>query len=143
MVLIDGDDYIVCCPIQLFNIRSGAKGPKFDHRYITAKTEGGKMAARFLKNTIKQLLASHLPEEEDTNNVRIIVRVYANVFGLSKKLARLNIAGREARSLAPFIAGFNQSEPMFDFVDAGNEEDCTANKIMGEAVWSISQTSQT
>lgn len=101
------------------------------------------MAARFLKNTIKQLLASHLPEEEDTNNVRIIVRVYANVFGLSKKLARLNIAGREARSLAPFIAGFNQSEPMFDFVDAGNEEDCTANKIMGEAVWSISQTSQT
>lgn len=133
LVLIDGDNYIVGSPVQSSVTHSGTNKAQFDHRYVTEKEQGGRMVAKILKKTVKQLLVSHTPEDMDTNNIRIMVRVYADVLALSKKLAKLKITGREARSLAPFIAGFNQAEPMFEFVDTGDEEICTANKIMGES----------
>lgn len=48
-----------------------------------------------------------------------MVRVYANVAGLSKALAKANLVGADKRSLAPFIANFNRSYGLTDFVDAG------------------------
>lgn len=52
-------------------------------------------------------------------NCETMVRVYANVAGLSKALAKANLLGADKRSLAPFIANFNRSYGLTDFVDAG------------------------
>jgi hypothetical protein len=48
-----------------------------------------------------------------------MVRIYANLAGLSKVLSKSKLCGAEKRSLAPFVANFNRSNELFDFVDAG------------------------
>jgi hypothetical protein len=65
------------------------------------------------------------------DNCRIMVRVYANMLGLSKALARVGMVGHEARSLSPFTAGFNRAEGLFDFVDAADKKEGSDFKIRG------------
>ena len=48
-----------------------------------------------------------------------MVRAYADVCGLSKALNKKKLLGAEKRAMAPFIAGFNKTEDLFDLVDAG------------------------
>jgi hypothetical protein len=48
-----------------------------------------------------------------------MVRVWANLVGLSKTLHKAGLAGPEKRSLSSFVASFNRSYGLFDFVDAG------------------------
>jgi hypothetical protein len=50
---------------------------------------------------------------------QVMVRVYANVAGLSKALAKTGLVGGESRSLSPFIASFNRSYGLTEFIDAG------------------------
>lgn len=63
---------------------------------------------------------------------RIMVRVYANMLGLSKTLARAGLCGHEARSLAPFTSAFNRAQDLFDFVDAAEKKEGSDFKIRGE-----------
>lgn len=58
-----------------------------------------------------------------------MVRVYANLSGLSKALSKVKLAGPEKRSLAPFVANFNRSNDLFDFVDAGELKENADLKI--------------
>jgi hypothetical protein len=67
----------------------------------------------------------------DAEQCRIMVRVYANLAGLSKTLARAGLTGHEARSLAPFSANFTRSQDLFDFVDAGDKKEGADFKIRG------------
>lgn len=62
-----------------------------------------------------------------------MVRIYANVLGLSKSLARSGFVGHEARSLAPFAASFTRAQDLFDFVDAGDKKEGADYKIRGMA----------
>lgn len=62
---------------------------------------------------------------------RIMVRVYANMLGLSKTLARAGLCGHEARSLAPFTSAFNRAQDLFDFVDAAEKKEGSDFKIRG------------
>lgn len=110
LVLVDGDGY-------LFN----------DH-LITNGSEGGIAAAQGLNNAIKKCL---LRLGSDADQSRIMVRVYSNLAGLSKLLARHGMAGNEARSLAPFAASFTRSHDLFDFVDAGDKKEGADFKIRG------------
>lgn len=63
-----------------------------------------------------------------------MVRIYANLQGLSKASARLNLCGGEARALAPFTAGFTRAQELFDFVDAGDKKEGADFKIRGTFV---------
>lgn len=63
---------------------------------------------------------------------RIMVRVYANVLGLSKALARAGITGHEARSLSPFTSSFTRAQELFDFVDAAEKKEGSDFKIRGK-----------
>lgn len=65
------------------------------------------------------------------DNCRVMVRVYANMLGLSKALARAGMVGHEARSLSPFASGFNRAEGLFDFVDAADKKEGSDFKIRG------------
>lgn len=60
-----------------------------------------------------------------------MVRIYANLQGLSKASARLGLCGGEARALAPFTAGFTRAQELFDFVDAGDKKEAADFKIRG------------
>ena len=81
---------------------------------VAAGQEGGTRAAKLLNDTIK---ASQ--RKKGLEHCETMVRVYANVAGLSKALAKANLLGADKRSLSPFIANFNRSYGLTDFVDAG------------------------
>ncbi|KAH8755032.1 hypothetical protein F5883DRAFT_430788 [Diaporthe sp. PMI_573] len=96
LVLVDADGYV------------------FNDDLVAAGQEGGTQAAKLLNDTIK---ASQ--RKKGLDHCETMVRVYANVAGLSKALAKANLLGADKRSLAPFIANFNRSYGLTDFVDAG------------------------
>ena len=106
LVLIDGDGYV------------------FDDDLVTNGIDGGQRAAQLLNDAIKSSLRSRGLE-----HCRIMVRVYANLSGLSKALSKVKLAGPEKRSLAPFVASFNRSNDLFDFVDAGELKENADFKI--------------
>jgi hypothetical protein len=61
-----------------------------------------------------------------------MVRIYANLKGLSKALAVAGgQVGKDARSLAPFTSSFTRSQELFDFVDAGDKKEGADFKIRG------------
>ncbi|KAH7303607.1 hypothetical protein B0I35DRAFT_455137 [Stachybotrys elegans] len=96
LILVDGDGYI------------------FDDDFISGGTEGGSRAAKQLVDTVKKSLG-----RKGLEHCEIMVRVYADLVGLSKILNKNGLAGAEKRSLAPFTAGFNRSYGLTDFVEAG------------------------
>ncbi|KAK4950230.1 hypothetical protein LTR10_011209 [Elasticomyces elasticus] len=108
LVLIDGDGYI------------------FADDLLTDREDGGRQAATRLHEAVKRNLRT-----AGLDNCRVMVRVYANLAGLSKALSRpaLKLAGAEKRSLGPFVAEFNRSNDMFDFVDAGEKKENADAKV--------------
>ncbi|PYH94405.1 C-x8-C-x5-C-x3-H type zinc finger protein [Aspergillus ellipticus CBS 707.79] len=109
LVLIDGDGYL------------------FKEHLMKAASEGGITAARHLHDSVREMLHDRLGSQAD--QCRIMVRIYANVLGLSKSLARSGFVGHEARSLSPFVASFNRAQDLFDFVDAGDKKEGADYKI--------------
>ncbi|ORY08516.1 hypothetical protein BCR34DRAFT_569763 [Clohesyomyces aquaticus] len=101
LVLVDGNGYI------------------FNNELVSEKEEGGMKAARMLNEAVEKYLREAVPE---ASNGRIVVRVYADLTGLSKSLAKSKLVGLEKRSLAAFAAGFTRAMNLFDFVDALDEE---------------------
>lgn len=106
LVLVDGDGYV------------------FDDDLVSSGAEGGQRAAQLLDDAVKRSM-----RDRGLDHCRVMVRVYANLVGLSKALARSNIVGKEKRSLAPFTANFTRSNDLFDFVDAGELKENADFKI--------------
>ncbi|KAI3328102.1 hypothetical protein HD806DRAFT_485095 [Xylariaceae sp. AK1471] len=106
LVLIDGDGYI------------------FDDQFLTRGAEGGSQAAQHLNNAIKKSL-----QAKGLDNCEIVIRIYANLTTLSKILSKHDLAGVDKRSLSPFMANFNRSYGLTDFVDAGELKEGADFKI--------------
>lgn len=96
LVLVDGDGYV------------------FNESLIAKRADGGSAAAQLLNDEVKASL-----RRKGLEHCQVMVRVYANVQGLSKALAKTGLVGGESRSLGPFIASFNRSYGLTEFVDAG------------------------
>ncbi|GAB1317864.1 CCCH zinc finger DNA binding protein [Madurella fahalii] len=96
LVLVDGDGYI------------------FNDSLIAKRAEGGSSAAQMLNDEVKASL-----RRKGLEHCQVMVRIYANVAGLSRALSKAGLSGNESRSLAPFIASFNRSYGLTEFVDAG------------------------
>lgn len=60
-----------------------------------------------------------------------MVRIYSNLLGLSRSLARNGLVGNEARSLSPFASSFTRSQDLFDYIDAGDKKEGADYKIRG------------
>lgn len=60
-----------------------------------------------------------------------MVRIYSNILGLSKTMARAGLVGNEARSLSPFASSFTRAQELFDYVDAGDKKEGADYKIRG------------
>ncbi|KAH9824564.1 zinc finger protein [Teratosphaeria destructans] len=106
LVLIDGDGYV------------------FNDDLVSNGAEGGQRAASLLNDAVKRSLRARGLED-----CRVMVRVYANLAGLSKALAKAHLAGPEKRSLAPFTANFTRSNDLFDYIDAGELKEGSDFKI--------------
>ncbi|KAJ9155825.1 CCCH zinc finger DNA binding protein [Coniochaeta hoffmannii] len=106
LVLVDGDGY-------LFSEDLLSKGSDNDSS-AERLGRGGSNAAQLLNGAIKASL-----RRKGLEHCQVMVRVYANVAGLSKALSKAGLVGAEKRSFAPFIASFNRSSGLSDFVDAG------------------------
>ncbi|KJX97294.1 C-x8-C-x5-C-x3-H type zinc finger protein [Zymoseptoria brevis] len=106
LVLIDGDGFI------------------FDDDLVRAGAEGGSRAAQVLNDAIGTKLRA-----QGLDHCRVMVRIYANLVGLSKVLSRSKLCGAEKRSLGPFVANFNRSNDLFDFVDSGELKENADFKI--------------
>ncbi|KAL9001603.1 MAG: hypothetical protein Q9188_005435 [Gyalolechia gomerana] len=96
----------------------------FDEGLIKQGAVGGGEAANRLLNNIKAYVQRH----DGAMHWKIIVRVYANLEGLLKKYAYIGFH-EEERALRQFVAGFTQSQPLFDFVDAGQGKERADHKI--------------
>ncbi|WAO97129.1 Hypothetical protein NCS54_01484000 [Fusarium falciforme] len=79
--------------------------------------EGGSIAVQQLIDSVKRSL-----RRKGLESCEVMVRVYANLVGLSKFLWKNGPCGAEKRSLSYFVAGFNSSYGLADFVDAGELE---------------------
>lgn len=90
--------------------------------------DGGKKAASLLKQAVEADLQS-IPLT--AHHMNVVVRVYANVWGLSKTYADLEILP-EQTMLNDFIRGFNMFNALFDYVDAGNGKECSDEKVKGK-----------
>ncbi|KAI4114669.1 MAG: hypothetical protein LQ345_004589 [Seirophora villosa] len=83
---------------------------------------GGEAANRVLDNVRRHI------QQYDGTHWKIIVRIYANLEGLLKKYAYIGFT-EEERTLRQFVTGFTQSQPLFDFVDAGQGKERADHKI--------------
>lgn len=106
LLLIDADGYI------------------FDDDLVSSGAEGGQRAAHLLNQAVKDSLRTRGLE-----HCKVMVRLYANLNGLSKALSKSKLAGPEKRSLSTFVANFNRSNELFDFVDAGELKENADFKI--------------
>lgn len=112
LVLVDGDGYI------------------FDDNFVLSKEDGGQRAAQMLDSAVKASL-----RQKGLENCRVMVRIYANLVGLSKALARAKLSGNEKRSLATFVANFNRSNDLYDFVDVGELKENADSKL--RSMWRL------
>ncbi|KAI1821054.1 hypothetical protein F4861DRAFT_25177 [Xylaria intraflava] len=106
LLLVDGDGYI------------------FNDEYLRQGADGGLQAAHHLNNVIKKSL-----QAKDLENCHVMVRIYANLANLSRALAKHGLSTADKRSLAPFVASFNRSYGLMDFVDAGELKENADFKI--------------
>jgi hypothetical protein len=102
---------------------------QFKEHFLKNGSEGGINAARELSDSVRELMHSTMGIQAE--QCRIMVRVYANVLGLSKALARAGLMGHEARSLSPFTSSFTRAQELFDFVDAAEKKEGSDFKIRG------------
>jgi hypothetical protein len=58
-----------------------------------------------------------------------MVRVYADLLTLSRAGMKTKVCGGDAHALARFFAGFNQSNKLYEFADAGASSDSVYAKI--------------
>ncbi|KAI1165386.1 hypothetical protein F5B18DRAFT_669467 [Nemania serpens] len=106
LVVVDGDGYI------------------FNDRFLHQGADGGSQAAHHLNHVVKQSL-----REKSLDNCDIMIRVYANLANLSRTLNRNGLATADKRSLSPFVANFNRSYGLADFIDAGELKENADFKI--------------
>ncbi|KAF4962294.1 hypothetical protein FSARC_9625 [Fusarium sarcochroum] len=106
LVVVDGDGYI------------------FDEGFLKAGEQGGSRAAKQLNDTIK-----HSLHRKGLGSCEVMVRVYANLVGLSKALCKNGLVGAEKCSLSSFTAGFNRSYGLADFIDAGELKESADFKL--------------
>ncbi|TGJ87091.1 hypothetical protein E0Z10_g1659 [Xylaria hypoxylon] len=106
LVIVDGDGYI------------------FKDDFLHQGADGGSQAAQHLNNVIKKSLQGKGLEHCD-----VMIRIYANLANLSRILSKYGLATPDKRSLSPFVANFNRSYGLMDFVDAGELKENADFKI--------------
>ncbi|KAL8686608.1 MAG: hypothetical protein Q9218_006989 [Villophora microphyllina] len=98
----------------------------FLDEYVKNIDIGGQLAAQHLRDATLNYIKAELPDLN--HDIKILVRVYANMKGLSKLYCDANILDHREQ-FEKFTRSFNMSHSLCDFVDAGNGKECSDDKI--------------
>ncbi|KAH7101368.1 hypothetical protein BKA62DRAFT_184200 [Auriculariales sp. MPI-PUGE-AT-0066] len=98
-------------------------GTVFNESYLTNGRDGGREAARVLREHIIEASGA----DARRAGHRIMVQVYVNRAGLCRQLLRSNICN--AIDFGLFCEGFTQSSNLFCFIDVGEGKDAADGKI--------------
>jgi hypothetical protein len=113
LVLVDGDGYI------------------FQSKFFQNKESGGAEAAQQLLSDVKTYVKAN-PSKDISTDFEVMVNVYANKKGLAKTLTEAGYLSGEAE-LEGFFRQFNQSQPLFHFIDCGYGKESADAKLRGES----------
>ena len=113
LVLVDGDGYI------------------FQSKFFQNKESGGAEAAQQLLSDVKTYVKAN-PSKDISTDFEVMVNVYANKKGLAKTLTEAGYLSGEAE-LESFFRQFNQSQPLFHFIDCGYGKESADAKLRGES----------
>lgn len=104
---------------------------KFRDELVQDLATGGQEAAALLKKSVEAFVQGDgvpkLPSE-----YRIVVRIYVNMIGFSRKYQSAGIL-ESSDAFERFIRGFNKTYLLFDIIDAGNEKECSDDKIRSKS----------
>lgn len=89
--------------------------------------EGGDQAAKRLRKAVFEYLRY---DENFNHDHKIVIKVYANLRGLTKTYTTNSIVPHTA-AFHEFLLGFNKAHPLCDFIDAGNQKEAADTKIKG------------
>lgn len=126
-ILIDGDGMIV--RTHLARLYTYVNALQFNEKVLQAAENGGHSAAKFLYDSVRAQIAETMPNLPP--DVKIVVRVYANLKGLAEAAFRSGLVENPA-FVEDFLRGFTANNPLFDFVDVGPRRDRTLIKISGK-----------
>lgn len=112
-MLVDGDGYI------------------FQSKFFQNKESGGAEAAQQLLSDVKSYVKAN-PSKDISTDFEVMVNVYANKKGLAKTLTEAGYLSGEAE-LESFFRQFNQSQPLFHFIDCGYGKESADAKLRGES----------
>jgi len=99
----------------------------FLESFLRAGQDGGSGAAHTLLDGIKKYVQNKHPE---STNWSIMVQIYANFDGLSKKLTSIGVL-ESPSEFHEFIRAFNLNQALFQFVDVGIGKERADHKIKG------------
>lgn len=100
---------------------------QFKDDLIKLGLEGGKKAAQLLKQAVEQLLKSSDSSAAPTHHLQVIIRVYANLKGLSGTYNDMEVLSEH--TFSEFVSGFNMGDVLCDYVDAGSGKECSDEKV--------------
>lgn len=103
-------------------------GAIFTEALLRAGAEGGSDAAHKLQSEIR----NHILDvyEGSAGSWSIMVHIYANLEGLSRKLASVGIL-KSPQELHIFARAFTLHQPLFNFIDVGSGKERADHKIKG------------
>jgi hypothetical protein len=104
-------------------------GMIFHQNLLNKGIEGGQIAANAINNAVLDWARTNVPETPD--EVKAVVRVYANVRNIADGCAKAGIITYPGQ-LEDFVRGFTSTDPLFDFVDVGTAKDAADEKVVGE-----------
>ena len=129
LALVNGNEHIVSFKCQTSTLHDWAPDNiKFSHKLLLKGADGGGEAADVLLDEIK----SRMQIWAGADSWKILARVYINVEGLLCK------SGELSKCVGPweitaFAQGFSQRQPLFDFVDVGNDF-AVGQKLGGKSI---------
>ena len=103
-------------------------GMLFSNDFLCQGEAGGKQAALVLSEKISQWAAENVME--CPTDVKIVVRVYANVKAMKEACLRIGMVDK-ASKVDDFVLGFTRCKTLCDFTDVGPGKDVAAWKIYG------------
>jgi hypothetical protein len=84
------------------------------------RQSGGAETAKRLRAVVGERVATILPAVAKSG-YHTVIKIFACLRTLSRRVATEKLAAREPRSLANHFAEFTKVSPFFDFVDTGDE----------------------
>jgi hypothetical protein len=92
---------------------------------LSAAADGGSDAAHKLSADIKEYINQ---KYQSANHWSIMVQIYANVEGLSKKLCSVGLITSPS-DFRSFTVSFSMNQPLFSFIDVGSGKERADYKI--------------